>query len=146
MTIAPRLVEEYCWHAVFQTVYSPDTTAARFERALRLLGLVNAHVGRLADTAWASAGPSVLDGEQGRATYAARVVAYRHGDSTHFRHYVAVGVPPRGAASNGDDVNAASLQIPFCGKLSQIAELHGTAPQWPNGRGEETLSVWRARP
>ena len=35
VSIAPRLIEEHCWHTVFQTAYSPDTTAARFEQAFR---------------------------------------------------------------------------------------------------------------
>lgn len=134
--------ESYCWHAVFHTALPPDTVAAHFARAFTHVGLTHATWSRQADTAWAYGGPTVLGGPRGGATYAARVVAYRHGDTTRFRHYVSITPPTRGWSPSPDTASAGSLSslIGLCGELGAAAAVHGTAPQWPNG--EERLPVW----
>lgn len=139
-TPASASAETYCWHAVFHTVLPPDTVAAHFARAFTHLGLTRATWSRQADTAWASAGPTVLGGPRRGGTYAARVVAYRHGDTTRFRHYVTVTPPSQGWPPSLDTLTAGALHIGFCGELGVTSAVHGTAPPWPNG--EEQLPVW----
>lgn len=136
--------EGYCWWAVFRTPLPPDTVAARFAQAFTSLGLTGATWSHRADTALAHAGPTVLDGPRGGGTYAARVVAYRHGDTTRFRHFVAITPPPRGWAPPADRVRPAGRHISFCGEIGRAAQTHGTAPREPNG--EEKLDVWQRRP
>ena len=136
------LVEDHCWWAVFRTTLPPDTVAAHFARAFTALGLTDARTARLADTAWAQAGPTVLGGPRG-GTYAVRVVAFRRGDTTLFRHFVAVGLPAHGRPGPVDSMSLGSGQIGFCGALGRAAAVHGAAPRGPNG--EETLPVWTRR-
>lgn len=145
--------EGYCWWSVFRTTLPADTVAVRFGRAFTALGLSGATWAQRADTTWAHAGPTRLDGAWGGGTYAARMVAYRNGDSTHFRHFVAVTPPPQGWAAPRDSVTAdgrhlslspAGNPIGFCGALGRAARVHGTAPREPSG--EESLDVWRRRP
>jgi hypothetical protein len=131
------LNETYCWFAVALSPLPADSVAVRFQRAYGAVGLTGAAWFHNADTAWAHAGPTPLQRGSVRATYASRVVAYWHGDSTHFRWYVAT-TPTADTANGSGDV------IGFCGDVSRAAAVHGSAPQWPNG--EDTLSVWRARP
>ena len=146
---APLALEEsHCWWAVFRTTLPPDSVATHFVRAFTQLGLRGARWTRHGDTTWAHAEPTMLADRHG-ATYAARVVAYRAGDSTHFRHFVSV-VPPAGGWPASYDsitadgrhlsVRAAGGPIDFCGALGRTAEVHGTAPADPDG--EEKLELW----
>ena len=136
------LDEHHCWFAVAQSPLPADSVAAHFQRAFATLGLTGASWARSADTAWAHAGPTPLERGSGRTTYASRVVAYWHGDSTHFRWYVAM--PRAGESQSADTASRSGDMIGFCGDISRAAAVHGLAPQWPNG--EDTLPVWRARP
>jgi hypothetical protein len=127
---AAPLDEEYCWWAVLRTTLPPDTVAARFERAFAAVGLAGGGWTRRGDTAWAHAG---LPG----ARYASRAVAYRRGDSTHFRYYVAgaPGLAPRDSAPN---------VVALCGRIARAAAIPTSTPASPTG--DESLSVWRRRP
>lgn len=135
------LEEDYCWWTVFRTLLPADTVAARFARAFTTAGLTGARWSRLADTAWAAAGATVLAARGGRA-YAARVVAYRRGDSTHFRHFVALAEPAPGLVA--DPVNASARRIVFCADIGRAARVGGTAPR--ESDGEEQRAVWQRRP
>ncbi len=150
-SVAPAplaLEEEYCWWAVFRTPLPPDSVATHFVRAFARLGLRGGTWTQRSDTAWARAEPTPLAAWHG-GTYAARVVAYRFGDSTHFRHFVSVGLPPGGWPASYDSVTAdgrhlsiraAGAPIGFCGALGRAAAVHGTAPADPDG--EEKLELW----
>jgi hypothetical protein len=100
------------------------------------------------DTVWAHAQPTSLTDWHG-ATYSARVVAYRAGDSTHFRHFVSVAPPSGGWPASYDSVTVdgrhvaigpSGSPIGFCGALGRAARVHGTAPGNPDG--EEKLELW----
>jgi hypothetical protein len=143
------LREGPCWWAVFRTALPPDSVAEHFVRAFDKLGLTRASWTQRGDTTWAHAGPTKLDADWRGATYAARVVAYRRGDSTHFRHFVSVAPPAGGWAASYDSVtadgrhvaiNPAGASIGFCGMLGRAAAVHGTAPREPDG--EEMLPLW----
>jgi len=145
--------ERYCWWTVFRTTLPPDTVAIHFERAFTALGLHDAKWTHLADTAWAQAVPTRLDGSWGGGMYAARVVAYRQGDGTRFRHFVAITPPPEGWAASLDSVTGdgrhvsispSGNHIGFCQALGRAAQVHATAPREPSG--EESLEVWRRIP
>ena len=128
--------EEHCWWAPLRTAVSPDSVALLYARAyatLRLSGAVWTHQ---ADTAWAEAGPTVLSRPEGSGLYAARVVAYRRGDTTFVRPFVAV--------RPDDGVNAGHLSIPFCGDAIRTARAGTTAPSAEEP--DESLPVWRRRP
>ena len=133
-TPAP-LDEEYCWWAVLRTTLPPDTVAARFERAFAAVGLTGGGWTRQGDTAWAHAGPTA--GQPG-APYASRAVAYRRGDSTHFRYYVGI------AAARLAPPDSAPTLIPLCGRIARAAAVPTSTPASPTG--EESLPVWRRRP
>jgi hypothetical protein len=70
------------------------------------------------------------------------VVAYRHGDTTRFRHFIAARLPAQ--ATPDDSARLSSRRIGLCGELGRLSATHGTAPREPNG--EETLDVWTRRP
>lgn len=142
------LQESYCWWAVFRTALSPDSVATHFVRAFGRLGLRGGTWTQRGDTTWAHAEPTSLAAWHG-GTYAARVVAYRTGDSTHFRHFVSAAPPAGGWPAPYDSVTAdgrhvsispSGSPIGFCGALGRAAEVHGTAPADPDG--EEKLELW----
>ena len=132
--------EDYCWWTVMRTTLPPDSVAARFERAFVVTGLTEATWARLADTAWAHAGPTPLGGPPATISES-RVVAYRHGDTTRFRHFVTIS-PPQGQSA--DTINLAGRYIGLCGQILRAAAVRPSAPREPTG--EETLAVWRRRP
>lgn len=140
--------EDHCWWAVLHSPLPADTVAARFAYAYKSVGLAGATWARSADTAWAQAGPTVLGGAHAGWTYAARVVAYQRGDSTHFRTFVSVAAP-LGDPSLSDSARAlgenpgTGRHIGFCAELRHAAQAQGTAPREPDG--EEKLDVWRRR-
>ena len=142
------LKEQYCWWAVFRTALPPDSVALHFVDAFRALGLQDGAWTQRGDTVWAHSAPTTLPGWY-RATVRARVVAYRVGDSTHFRHFVAVAPPSGGwpppydsVTSDGRHVTLSPSGSPtgFCGTLGRAARVHGTAP--PDPDGEEKLELW----
>ena len=142
------LTENHCWWAVFRTPLPPDSVAVHFVRAFDQLGLRGASWVQRGDTAWARALPTALAKWSG-GTFAARVVAVRMGDSTHFRHFIGVAPPAGGWPPAHDSVtadgrhlaiNPASATIGFCGALGRAAQVHGTAPAEPDG--EEKLDIW----
>lgn len=146
-TPAPaRAEEEHCWWTVFRTDLPPDTVAVHFVRAYTGAGLGGASWAHLADTAWAHAGPTVLGGARGGGTYEARVVAYRQGDSTSFRHYTSITPPSGGWAPPLDSVQGpAGGHVGFCDEVGRAALVHGISPQrQPNA--EDSLPVFRQRP
>lgn len=140
-------IPEHCWWAVYHSPLRADTIVAHFARAYERAGLATVATGAVADTMWAQAGPTVLHGAHGAATYAARVVAYQRGDSAHFRQYVSVVAPADSAAPNdgtAPGTSEAGRRIAFCGALGKAAQVSGWAPRDPDG--EEKLDVWRQRP
>jgi hypothetical protein len=136
--------EEYCWWAVLRSPLRPDSVAARFAGAFTAVGLTGVAWTRSADTAWAHAGPTALRGAGG-ATYASRAVAYWHGDSTHFRSYVAVGPPPPTAQPQpADTLGRGTDRIALCAAIARAAAVRGSAPRSPTG--DESLPVWTRVP
>jgi hypothetical protein len=132
-----RGAEDPCWWTVMRSPLSPDSLALSFQQAFKTVGLTNPTMTRLADTAWVRAGPTRM-AESAGAIYESRVVAYWHGDSTHYRQYVAITRQP------GDSVNFGQRSIPFCAATARAASVRGSAPQAPTG--EETLKIWTRRP
>ena len=144
----PALQEEYCWWTVFRTTLPPDSVAEHFVGAFAQLGLRGGTWTARGDTAWAHAEPTQRTDWPG-GTFAARVVAYRVGDSTHFRHFVSVAPPAGGWPASRDSVTAdgrhvsispSGSRIGFCGALGRASQVHGTAPANPDG--EEKLDLW----
>jgi hypothetical protein len=143
------LQEHHCWWAVFRTALPPDSVAEHFVRAFSQLGLRGGTWSQRGDTTWAHAEPTPLAAWHS-AMYSARVVAFRVGDSTHFRHFAGIASPAGGWPASDDSVTAdgrhVSLSpandspIGFCGALGRAAQVHGTAPREPDG--EEKLDIW----
>ena len=106
--------DERCWWAPFRTALPPDSVAVRFARAYMMLRMSRANWSHLADTAWAEAGPSVRADSGRVGTYAARVVAFRRGDSTLFRTFVAI--------RSSTSPNVGGEQIGFCGETMRTAK------------------------
>ena len=152
--VVPASISEgYCWNTVYRTDLVPDTVAFHFQRAFGALGLTNTTWSARGDTAWSHGGPTRIDGDRGGATYEARVVAYRTGDSTHFRHFVSVTPPPEGwplgadsSALNGHRyaLGPSTRLIGFCGEVGRAAQVHGTAAREPDP--EASLEVWKRAP
>jgi hypothetical protein len=128
--LTARLSEEHCWWAVMRSPLPPDSVAIRFQRAFTAVGLSASAWTRSADTAWAHAGPTRMSG----ATYASRVIAYWHGDSTHFRQYISIAAQP------SDTINP----IGFCQDISRAAAVPTSVPRTPTG--EESLKLWTRIP
>jgi hypothetical protein len=144
-TLAPaQMQEDHCWWAVLRSALPPDTVAIRFQRAFTTVGLTDASWTHGGDTAWARAGPTPLSGRHAGAMYSSRAVAFRRGDSTHFRYYVAIALPPGGQMARPDTVNVGARQIDFCGEIARAAAIPTSAPRSPTG--EETLTVWTRTP
>jgi hypothetical protein len=128
--------DEHCWWSPFRTVMAPDSVAARYARAYATLGLSETGWSHQADTAWAQAAPTALSRPAGTGVYAARVVAYRRGDTTLVRPFVAV--------KTDGVVNTGSLTIQFCGDITREAKAMTTTPR--NGEPDDSAPVWRRRP
>ena len=127
--------EEHCWWARQRTAAPPDSVAVRYARAFATLGLSGAGWSHQADTAWAEGGPTVLSRSDGTGRYAARVVAYRRGDTTFVRPFVAI----RSDGEAGDG----RLAIPFCGDAMIAAHAGLTSPR--EEEPDDSLPVWRRR-
>lgn len=124
-----QLDEHYCWWAVLRSGLPPDSVAAHFERAYTAPGLAGVRRSRLADTAWVHTTPVMLDG----TLRASRVVAYRRGDSTHFRHFV-----------GEQETAGAAGPLALCVRIAQAVAIRWSAPREPTG--EESLAVWSRVP
>ena len=131
----PWPAEAHCWWAPFRTTLPPDSVAARFARAYAALGLSDTTWSRQADTAWADAGPTVLGDSTGRVVHAARVVAFRRGDSTLFRPFVAI--------ASGDSTAVGRRRIELCGAAMREARTAAVAPR--DEERDRSLPVWRRR-
>lgn len=142
------LSEHYCWWAVLRSPLPPDSVAARFQGAFRAVDLTGITQVRRADTVWVCAGPteagSTMPAGPAGPTYASRAVAYWHGDSTHYRYYVAIAPPPYGWGQPAHSGTTWPRQMDLCAAIARSAAIPGTAPRNPTG--EESLSVWRRRP
>jgi hypothetical protein len=125
--------DHYCWWSAFRTTLPPDSVSTRFARALTAMGLEPPRTGSRADTTWAEAGPTTSADYATPDLYAARIVAFRHGDSTRFRAFVATPAIDSGGAV-----------IQFCAELLRTAKLAGLAPRAQEP--DDTLSLWRRRP
>jgi hypothetical protein len=140
-TITPApLQEDHCWWAVLRSARSPDSVAARFTQAFRAIGFSSVAHSKQGDTVWATAGPTDL-GPVG-AMFASRAVAYWHGDSTHFRYFVAVGRSTHTQVR--DTVARGRLLIDMCTQIARAARIGWSAPVSPTG--DEELTVWHRRP
>jgi hypothetical protein len=127
--------EDHCWWAAHRTAIPPDSVAVRYAQAFATLGLSGAGWSHQADTAWAEGGPAVLARPAGTGLYAARVVAYRRGDTTFVRPFLAV--------RSAGEVNAGRLAIEFCGDAIRAAKAGLTAPR--EEERDDSLPVWRRR-
>lgn len=134
--------ESHCFWTAFRTTLPPDTVASRYARAFTTLGLTGAVTSHAADTAWAHAGPTPLTLPNGSGTYAARVVAFRRGDTTYYRPFVSLTADRQAAGE--DSGRHTSRTIYFCGALAGAAQVHGVTQGRPGAL--EAMDVWRARP
>jgi hypothetical protein len=124
--------EEHCWWAPLRTALPADSVAMLYARAYATLGLSGGGWSHEADTAWAESGPTVLSRQVETGIYAARVVAYRRGDTTLVRPFVAV------------QPSVGSLTIPFCGDVMRTAKAATSQPR--DEVRDDSLPVWRRRP
>lgn len=136
--VTPRatLEEGHCWWAAYRTTMPPDSVAAHYARAFTTVGLTGAGWAQLGDTAWAQAEPTFLSRPEGAGTYAGRVVAYRHGDTTFFR--------PFNAVQATGPANLGAMSIGFCQDVSRAAHTGGAAPR--DEEPDDSLPLWRRRP
>lgn len=128
--------EGHCWWAAYRTALPPDSVAAHYAQAYTTLGLTGAGWSQLGDTAWAQAEPTLLTRPAGAGTYAARVVAYRRGDTTFLRPFVGVR-----ADSNA---NGGAMSIAFCGDVSRASRVPAGGPR--DEEPDDSLPIWRRRP
>ena len=136
--VTPRatLGEEHCWWSAFRTAMPPDSVAAHYARAFTMVGLSGAGWAQLGDTAWAQAEPTFLSRPEGVGTYAARVVAYRRGDTTFFR--------PFNAVEATGPANLGAMGLGFCQNVMRAAQTGGAAPR--DEEPDDSLPLWRRRP
>ncbi len=137
--------ENYCWWTLLRTALPPDSVAARFQLGFTAIGLTGATWTRSADTVWVHAGPTPLERGLTGAMYAGRAVAYRQGDSTNFRYYVAIAPPAQEQAQTGSAGERPLPNVELCGQIAQASAIPSSRPRRdPNG--EDSLEVWRRRP
>jgi hypothetical protein len=130
--------DSYCWWTLLRTALPPDTVAQRFEGAYQTLGLGNTSLTHRADTAWACAGPTILEDDPTGASYASTAIAVRQGDSTSFRYFVEITRP-------SSATSAAPNRIEFCGRVAKAAGISWSRPQRrPNSA--DSLSVFMRQP
>jgi hypothetical protein len=126
--------DTYCWWTLLRTALPPDAVAQRFKSAYQTLGLGNVSLAHSADTAWARAGPSILEDDSTGASYASTAIAVRQGDSTSFRYFVEI-TRPSSTASRAPD------RIEFCAKVAKATGIAWSRPQRrPNS--SDSLSVF----
>lgn len=144
---------EHCWWTVVRSTLPADSVASQYRRAFISVGMTGVHWTKSGDTIWVRAGPvPLLPGELPYdtatygATYWSRVVAFRRGDSTHFRLYTAVTPPPRGWGHFADSSRVTTWRhFAACEAIANAAEV-----RWLRRLGdpgdEETLPVWSRVP
>jgi hypothetical protein len=135
---------EFCWWAVLRAASAPDSIAGRFQRAYSELNLANVATGTWGDTAWAHAGPSSAPMRTTNVLYESGALAYRTGDSTKFRYFVAISAPPGGWIRSSDSVAASAGDLDFCADIARRASIRWSAPKSPTG--EESMPLWDASP
>jgi len=132
------VAESPCWSYVASSPLPPERVARRYMDAFEAVGLADPMWFVHADTAWALTHPVAPGDTSIGARYAARIVAFRRGDSTHFRQYVAELAGARTLASD----SAGNRRLTdLCAEITRAAAIEPTAPAAPTG--DETLSVWR---
>ena len=133
------LTESHCWWAVLRTDRSPDSLAGTFKRAYEKLGFKHAAISSVADTSWVASGPTPLSDVAQGNVYQSRMVAYNHGDSTHFRFFV--DYPPRNDSVAHSNTSSYPEPISLCGRVAGATGIKWSVLKEPDG--EEQLSVWR---
>ncbi|MEP6691755.1 MAG: hypothetical protein ABJD07_11410 [Gemmatimonadaceae bacterium] len=134
---------EHCWWTVLATLLPPDTVASRFQRAFVAMGQTGATRKHSADTASAHGGPAPLDSLYGGAILESRAVAFRQGDTTRFRYFVAI-TPPVVAQSAPRTVPAPS-HIAVCGAIAKAAAVP-TLMYRRSPNADDSLPVWTRIP
>jgi len=139
----------HCWWTAIRSTLPADTVASRFRRAMITVGMPGFRLTRSADTVWMRGGPAPIarderDGPGFAGAQWARVVLFRHADSTHFMMYVAT-VPSAQAWTTADSSSATRHQFAMC---EAIARESGV--KWLRRAGdpgdEEKLPVWSRVP
>jgi hypothetical protein len=118
--------------------------AVRYAGALGAVGIANARTATLADTAWVTSSFTALSEGPAGAHYASRLTAYRAGDTTRLRYFLAIAPARRGWRVATDSVQAAQRVVPLCAAIARAAAIPAWAPREPTG--EEAAPVWRPRP
>jgi hypothetical protein len=142
---------KHCWWTVIRSTLPADTVAARYRRAFVIAGLPNIRWVRSADTIWVRAGPApvptsqfAFDSVSRGATFWVRAVVFAHGDSTHFRLFVAT-VPAIGGRQTTDSTRGTDWTFPACEASARAADV-----RWIKRAGdpgdEEKLPVWSRVP
>lgn len=146
VTSAPppdTLREEYCWFTVLRSARAADSVAARFTQAFIAAGFDKVTFARQADTAWATAAPTLLT-LRDSVLVSSRAVAYWHGDSTHFRYFVSVGSAPTAKVGGTDSVNVGGNLLDMCSRIARAAAIGWSAPR--SLTGDESLAIWSRIP
>jgi hypothetical protein len=141
-SVWPR--DEHCWWTAVRTTLPVDTVGRRFSDAFATVGLTGVVSRRVGDTVLVRGGPTELAAAHPRATYASRLVAYRHGDSTRFRWYWSITPLADQRKTSPDSASVAGRGIGFCGEIGKLVAIHGWAPREPTG--EDSIPVWRRLP
>jgi hypothetical protein len=142
---------QHCWWTAMRATLPVDSVASAFRRAFVTVGQSGVHWTRSADTIFVRAGPAPLlpldvsfDTASYGATYWARAVAFKQGDSTHFRVYVAIVTPAKGWAHPTDSLHTQRL-LPTCQVIANAVHF-----RWIRRAGdpgdEEKLPVWSRVP
>jgi hypothetical protein len=139
---------EHCWWTVIRSTLPPDSVASRFRRAFVTVGLGGVHWTKSADTIWVRAAGALIPTQLpfDTATYGAtvwsRVVAFPHGDSTHFRLYTAITAPPQGWRHLADSSHIVTQRhFAACEAIASAAEVRWIRRLGDPGE-EEKLPVW----
>ena len=121
-----------------------DSVAGRFHDAFAGLGLTQVQSKREGDTIWVHAGPTIVPHGSGYLVREARAVAYRSsGDTTRFRYYNGLGLPPEGV-SRADTTNAGGMRIGFCGEIGKAVHIQAWTLRSPTA--DDSLPVWTRLP
>jgi hypothetical protein len=133
--------QPYCWWASQYVAEPPLLVASRFQGALAALGYTNPRWMRNPDSAWATAGPSVIASSPAGARFAFRVVAYPATDTINcawrgnsdapvtrrplgaqscFHTNVLIYAPKQGW-SGDDSATAESKTLAVCGQVYNSA-------------------------
>jgi hypothetical protein len=117
-----------------------------------MIGLPNIHWTRSGDTTWVRGGPAPVppsqlpfDTASRGETYWGRAVSFAHGDSTHFRLYVAIVLPDGTQPQLTDSTRGPDRSFAACEAIARASEV-----RWIKRAGdpgdEEKLPVWSRVP